>query len=168
MLDAGAAVASASLVGTRPLAAAAWKGHVAVAKLLIRRGADPYAADAAGRTPLSVAPSDALRAKLEEWRREHVAAGAPCTTAAPDCGCAACGAARACGAMCALRSCNMRHAEAAADAGASPSTAIHKLLRCGGCRIAAYCCKAHQAAHWQDHKAACAAAKKAAADKAGR
>jgi tetratricopeptide (TPR) repeat protein len=30
-----------------------------------------------------------------------------------------------------------------------------KLLRCGSCRAAWYCCRDHQRAHWREHKSAC-------------
>ena len=35
--------------------------------------------------------------------------------------------------------------------------------RCGACRLVVYCCKEHQTADWPSHKAACKAARKAAA-----
>jgi hypothetical protein len=35
--------------------------------------------------------------------------------------------------------------------------------RCGACKQATYCSKAHQAEDWAGHKAACKAARKAAA-----
>jgi hypothetical protein len=35
--------------------------------------------------------------------------------------------------------------------------------RCGGCKAVVYCCKEHQVADWPAHKAACKAARKAAA-----
>ncbi len=36
---------------------------------------------------------------------------------------------------------------------------------CAACRIPAYCCKEHQSEDWPSHKAACKAARKAAAEK---
>lgn len=33
------------------------------------------------------------------------------------------------------------------------------LLRCTGCRMVLYCTKAHQTAHWKDHKSFCKARK---------
>jgi len=38
--------------------------------------------------------------------------------------------------------------------------------RCGSCRTVAYCCREHQVADWPAHKAACKAARKAAAEDA--
>jgi hypothetical protein len=35
--------------------------------------------------------------------------------------------------------------------------------KCGSCKTVAYCCRDHQLADWQTHKAACKAARKAAA-----
>ena len=39
---------------------------------------------------------------------------------------------------------------------------------CGACRGVAYCCREHQLEDWPAHKAACKAARKAAAEEAGR
>jgi hypothetical protein len=36
--------------------------------------------------------------------------------------------------------------------------------KCAACQAAVYCCKAHQEQHWPAHKAACKAARKAAAE----
>jgi hypothetical protein len=54
---------------------------------------------------------------------------------------------------CALASCDAREAH--------PS----HFKSCAACRIPVYCCKAHQTEHWPSHKAACKAARKAAAEK---
>jgi hypothetical protein len=63
------------------------------------------------------------------------------------CACARCAAARASGDMCALPSCGARARGAAAP-----------LLKCSGCRAAAYCDAAHQRQDWARHKQACRAA----------
>jgi hypothetical protein len=65
---------------------------------------------------------------------------------------------------------------ASAAAGAAPGLRACALAACGAreahpahfkscaaCRVPAYCCKAHQEADWPSHKAACKAARKAAA-----
>ena len=39
--------------------------------------------------------------------------------------------------------------------------------RCGACRTVCYCCREHQVEDWPSHKAACKAARKAAADPVG-
>jgi hypothetical protein len=40
---------------------------------------------------------------------------------------------------------------------------VSQFKKCGACRTVAYCCKEHQVADWPAHKAACKAARKAAA-----
>jgi hypothetical protein len=52
---------------------------------------------------------------------------------------------------CALAACGAREAHPA------------HFKSCAACRVPAYCCKAHQEADWPSHKAACKAARKAAA-----
>jgi hypothetical protein len=52
---------------------------------------------------------------------------------------------------CALEACGAREAHPA------------HFKSCAACRVPAYCCKAHQEADWPSHKAACKAARKAAA-----
>ena len=39
--------------------------------------------------------------------------------------------------------------------------------QCGACKTVAYCCREHQLEDWPAHKAACKAARKAAAEEAG-
>jgi hypothetical protein len=51
-LDAGMAVDTPGEVGWTPLLVASFNGNEAIAELLLQRGADPYALDAAGHTPL--------------------------------------------------------------------------------------------------------------------
>lgn len=41
---------------------------------------------------------------------------------------------------------------------------VSHFKRCGACKAAVYCCREHQLADWPSHKAACKAARKAAAD----
>ena len=55
-----------------------------------------------------------------------------------------------------LRSC------ASATCGAREAHPSH-FSKCGGCKTVAYCCRDHQLADWPSHKAACKAARKAAA-----
>jgi hypothetical protein len=40
---------------------------------------------------------------------------------------------------------------------------VSHFSRCSACKIVVYCCREHQVAHWPTHKAACKAARKAAA-----
>ena len=65
-------------------------------------------------------------------------------------------AARAAAAAPGLRSCGL------AGCGAREAHPQH-FKSCGACRIPAYCCKEHQSVDWPSHKAACKAARKAAA-----
>jgi hypothetical protein len=52
---------------------------------------------------------------------------------------------------CALRSCGAHE------------THVEQFKLCAACRGVVYCSKAHQAEDWRDHKAACKAARQAAA-----
>jgi hypothetical protein len=52
---------------------------------------------------------------------------------------------------CALEACAAREVHAA------------QFKKCAGCQATVYCCKQHQVDHWPAHKAACKAARKAAA-----
>ena len=56
--------------------------------------------------------------------------------------------------QCALAGCAAREAHAS------------HFKRCGACRAVCYCCREHQLEDWPSHKAACKAARKAAADPA--
>jgi hypothetical protein len=49
------------------------------------------------------------------------------------------------------------------------ATEVHvsQFKKCGACKTVAYCCKEHQVADWPAHKAACKAARKAAAAETG-
>ncbi len=50
---------------------------------------------------------------------------------------------------------------------AARETHVSQFKRCGACRTVSYCCREHQVEDWPSHKAACKAARKAAADPAG-
>jgi hypothetical protein len=73
-------------------------------------------------------------------------------------GCKRCAAARDAGRMCALAGCGARKR---ADGSGK------RLLRCGGCSVAAYCGPAHQRADYARHKNECAALGAAAGGAAG-
>jgi hypothetical protein len=47
---------------------------------------------------------------------------------------------------------------------ASKEVHVSQFKHCGACRTVSYCCREHQVADWPSHKAACKAARKAAAD----
>jgi uncharacterized membrane protein YgcG len=98
-------------------------------------------------------------AALQDAPRQHDAR--PCSAAA----CARCGAMRARGAMCALPCCGAQRRAGDGGAGASGGGGgggggggVKKLLRCGTCRGAMYCCAAHQREDWARHKKDCRAA----------
>jgi len=57
--------------------------------------------------------------------------------------------------QCALACCAARESHAS------------QFKRCGACRTVCYCCREHQVEDWSSHKAACKAARTAAADPAG-
>jgi hypothetical protein len=59
-----------------------------------------------------------------------------------------------------LRSCGL------ASCGAREAHLQH-FKSCAACRIPVYCCKEHQTEDWPSHKAACKAARKATAERAG-
>ena len=42
---------------------------------------------------------------------------------------------------------------------------VSQFKKCGACKTVAYCCREHQVEDWPAHKAACKAARKAAAPK---
>jgi hypothetical protein len=85
-----------------------------------------------------------LLSTLRAAAQRHDAGG--CTQPA---GCARCAGLCARGAMCALPECCACQRAAATESG-------HKsLLRCGRCRLAAYCGAAHQRDDWARHKAEC-------------
>ncbi len=86
----------------------------------------------------------AIAAALQAAERRHDAARcAACDR------CCRCAAAREAGALCGLPRCGLR----AREGGAKP------LLRCAGCRHAAFCCEAHQRECWPAHRDACKAAR---------
>ena len=58
----GAPAGARKTDGESPLHIAARHGHADAARLLIRRGADPSAADSAGKTPIELATVDAIEA----------------------------------------------------------------------------------------------------------
>jgi hypothetical protein len=86
-----------------------------------------------------------------------------------DAACARCAEARARGAVCALPGCGARHRRCAATddaaggsggaasaaAAAAAAAAPKALLRCGRCRVARFCCAAHQREDWERHKGEC-------------
>jgi hypothetical protein len=82
---------------------------------------------------------------LHEAAQRHDAAGG-CTQ--PE-GCTRCAGMRARGAMCALPACCARQRAALTESGNT------SLLRCGRCRLVAYCGAAHQHDDWARHKAEC-------------
>ena len=65
-------------------------------------------------------------------------------------------AAAAEGAACGLHSCALAGC-------AATEVHISQFKKCGACKAAAYCCREHQVEDWPAHKAACKAARKAAA-----
>jgi hypothetical protein len=89
----------------------------------------------------SEASHQRLLAQLRAAAARHDAAGA-CAAA----GCKRCAGMRARGKLCAAPGCFMRRR-------ANDDT--KKLLRCGGCLAAGYCCIAHQHADWARHKPEC-------------
>jgi hypothetical protein len=62
--------------------------------------------------------------------------------------------------MCALPGCGARRRAGGGGGGGG----VKKLLRCGACRGATYCCAAHQREDWARHKEECRAAVAAASD----
>jgi hypothetical protein len=125
------------------------RGHDGRQERAVRAGA-LEAASAAGESDVvarSKAAHDVLSTLLPLL---HAAAqrhdAGDCTQPA---GCARCAGMRACGTMCALPGCCARQRAALTESGNT------SLLRCGRCRLAAYCGAAHQHDDWARHKAEC-------------